>query len=216
MDGASIREYSEEDYADCLAIVGEAWDFDTHLQPSSLADFGKRLYTLGSLAESNYAVVVEEAGTVAGFLFGRAGDGSKLPTAYSGLRGRLRLLGEFGLLRELTIGQKWLWLRAINQHQVNRSRVGVRTTNEVTLFAVSAAARGKGYGRTMMASFVNHCESLGVAQLVVETDSDSSFGFYDAFGFEVAGEFESPMNELFKGSIGRSWMYVLDVAAREG
>jgi hypothetical protein len=36
-------------------------------------------------------------------------------------------------------------------------------------------------------------------------------GFCDAFGFEVAGEFELPMNELFTGPSGRSWLYVREL-----
>lgn len=48
--------------------MDQAWDFAGHLQPQSVAGFGRRLYTMGSLAESNYAVVVEEAGIVVGFL----------------------------------------------------------------------------------------------------------------------------------------------------
>jgi ribosomal protein S18 acetylase RimI-like enzyme len=193
--------------------VDEAWDFTGHLQPQSIAEFGKRFYTLGSLAESNYAVVVEEAGAVVGFLFGRAGSHAKVGTPYSGPAGRLRLLGEFIRLRGLSPGDKWRWFKAINRHRVNRARVGIKIKDEVTLFAVDASARGKGYGRQMMSQFVGRCRELGVERIVVETDSDSSFGFYDAFGFQVVGEFASPMNELFMGSSGPSWLYVLGLSA---
>ena len=211
-----IRPYQDDDYEACLDIVDQAWDFAGRLQPESLADFGIRLYTIGSLAESNYAVVVEEAGRAVGFLFGRAGSTMKYRTPYSGLRGRLRLLREFVSLGGLTTGEKWRWFLAINRHQTNRTKLGVRIKDEVTLFAVAATARGKGYGGELMASFVEHCRQLGIERIVVETDSDSSYGFYDSFGFEVVGEFDSPMNELFVGSSSRSWLYVLDLTTSTG
>ncbi len=211
-----IRPYQDDDYEACCEIVEQAWDFAGHLHPKSVADFGTRLYTIGSLGGSNYAVVVEETGTVVGFLFGRAGRATRSRTPYRGLRGGLRLLGEFISLRGLTTGQKWRWFQAIRRHQINRARLGVRVKDEVTLFAVGKAARGKGYGGELMTSFVNHCRQLGIELIVVETDSDSSYGFYDSFGFEVVGEFDSPMNELFMGSRGRSWLYVLDLSASTG
>ncbi|MFH1331265.1 MAG: GNAT family N-acetyltransferase, partial [Actinomycetota bacterium] len=82
---------------------------------------------------------------------------------------------------------------------------------EVTLFAVDPSAQGLGYGRALMDQFVAACWGAGAARITVETDRESSFGFYDRYGFEVVGGFHSPMTALFSGGRGDSFVYELTV-----
>ncbi len=71
-----IREYSSSDYSRCREIVEEVWKFSDVFKPEQLADLFLDVYTGGSLAASNYALVIEEAGRVQGFLFGKCGSGN--------------------------------------------------------------------------------------------------------------------------------------------
>ena len=59
-----VREYRMTDLDRCVAIVNEVWDFDTNIEPPTLADFVKRFYVAGTLAESRYARVIDRDGKV--------------------------------------------------------------------------------------------------------------------------------------------------------
>jgi hypothetical protein len=58
-----------------------------------------------------------------------------------------------------------------------------------------------------MDEYADHCRRLGIDRLTLETDVESSYGFYDHYGFTVVGEFVSPMNQRFSGGSGRSFVY---------
>ncbi len=192
-----------------MAIVDEAWGFSEHLQPPALAEFALRLYTAGSLAGSRFAAVTAGEHGVDALLFGRAGSGERFRTEFSGPSGRLRTLRTLLMLRGLTIGDKLGWIRDITRHESRRARIQPIGHGEVTLFAAAKAARGKGYGRRLMDAYVDHCRGLGIDRVTLETDVESSYGFYDHYGFSVVGEFVSPMNQRFSGGSGRSFVYEL-------
>jgi GNAT superfamily N-acetyltransferase len=206
MNGEVTREYRPTDLGRCVAIVDEVWDFDGHLRPRTLADFVKRLYTSGSLAESRYARVIDRDGEVQAFLFGRAGTSDLYRNEYSGVIGRVRTLCRFLGLRGVGFATKLGWLRAIAVHQITRQRIEPVGEGEVTLFAAALAAQGKGYGRRLMDAYVDHCRELGIERLTVETDVESNYGFYDHYGFTRIGEFNSPTNQRFSGGSGRSFV----------
>ena len=204
-----MREYRPSDVDRCVAIVNQAWDFDARLRPQSLADFVKRLYTAGTLAESRYARVIDSDGEVQAFLFGRAGAGDMYHNEYSGVRGRMRTLARLLTLPGVSFAAKFHWLRVINAHEIARRRVEPIGEGEVTLFAAAVESRGQGFGQRLMDAYVTHCRQLGVARVTVETDIESNYGFYDHYGFTVVGEFTSPMNQRFSGGSGRSFVYEL-------
>ena len=205
----TLRSYQPDDLARCMEIVDEAWAFSDRVRPPALAEFALRLYTAGSLAQSRYASVVEEADGVEAFLFGRAGSGDRFRTEFSGPVGRLRPLRRLLGIRGLGLGDKFGWLRDITRHEIARARVQPVGDGEVTLFAAAKAARGKGHGRRLMDDYAEHCRRLGIDRLTLETDVESSYGFYDHYGFTVVGEFTSPMNQRFSGGSGRAFVYEL-------
>ena len=55
-----IREFKKEDLVACVALVNKIWDFDHKFQPHALSALFKIVYTAGSLAESNFYLVVEK------------------------------------------------------------------------------------------------------------------------------------------------------------
>jgi GNAT superfamily N-acetyltransferase len=171
----TLRDYRASDLESCVAIVNEAWDFDGQLHPQSLADFVKRLYTAGTLAESRQATVIETDGEVQAFLFGRAGARDLYRNEYSGVPGRMRVLIRFLSLPGAGPIAKFGWLRAIAAHQIARHRVEPIGDGEVTLFAAATESQGRGYGRQLMDAYVEQCRQLGVERLTLETDVESSY-----------------------------------------
>jgi GNAT superfamily N-acetyltransferase len=208
---AIVRDYAPEDLARATELVNQAWDFDGNIANPMMADLAKDLYVNGSLAASRHYRVVEEDGDVVGLLFGAAGEGPLYPSVYRGFRGTLRTLGKLFRVPDLTLREKLRWLGAMRSHEVARLRAHRRSDAEVTLLAVDAAMRGRGFGRQLMDEYVAVCRSLGKSQVTVETDVHSSFGFYQHYGFVLAAEFNSPLNERFTGGSGEAFVYALDL-----
>jgi hypothetical protein len=60
MEYIVIRELTEEDYNLCISIVDIVWKFTEIFYPKELADLFLNIYTLRSLAGSNYGIVAED------------------------------------------------------------------------------------------------------------------------------------------------------------
>jgi len=203
-----IRDLNPSDAALCERIVAAVWRIPERISPPHFADFATHLYTIGALAGSTWARVVDD-GEVRGFLFGRITGGERISTSTSGLRGTLRLVTRFAVMRGVGIGRKVRWARAVHRHEWARAAIEPPGETEVTLFAVDPSAQGLGYGRALMDEFVAACWDAGAARITVETDRESSLGLYDRYGFELVGGFRSPMDALFSGGDGDSFVYEL-------
>ncbi len=206
-----IREYCSSDYSRCREIVDEVWRFSDVFKPEQLADLFLDVYTGGSLAASNYALVIEDAGSVQGFLFGKCGSGRTIRTRYSGLRGNLRFLWQLVTIKGLTWKTRTEYMARVNEHEVNRLRAEMHRDNEVQLFAVSPASQGKGYGKALMEAYIQECKRMNVKRVTLDTDTESNYVFYEHFGFKRIAEFYSPIQELYSGTDGSSFVYELNL-----
>lgn len=194
-----IRAYHETDLEACVEIVDATWQFRRLLPPRALGDFALRRYVGGSLAGSDGAWVVDDDSGVRGFIFADSGHGEHFQNDHSGWRGGLRTVMALLRLPGVGLGQKLGWLRSVRGHDVNLARVVPDADGEITLFALDPEARGRGYGRALMDHCLGELRRKGTRSVWLETDTGSSWGFYEHYGFERGGSFRSPMNERFIG-----------------
>lgn len=206
-----IREANPEDWNDCIAIVDEVWNVSQAFQPIELAERFLQIYTLGSLAGSNYAVVAEEDNRVVGFLFGKSATGELYRTKYSGVTGQLKVLFELLTIKQLKFRQKTGYLKMLNTHEMNRRKAEPDRSHEVNLFAVSPTQQGKGVGKELMRSFIAKCTTDGVTRVTLDTDEDCNYKFYDHFGYRKISEFYSPIQEMYSQKSGISYVYELKI-----
>ena len=192
---ASIRPFFTEDYSACVEIVNRTWDFDGHFPPPALASLFKDVYTGGCLGASNFAAVAVEDGTVRGFLFGKAGRAPLRRTDYNGWLGPWRMLARLLAVRGVSLRKKWFYLHIMAQHEANRRKVEPTRENEVNLFAVDPAAQGRGHGKALMNAFLDHCRSLGIRRIALDTDTECNTAFYHRMGFTPKGQFVSPLQK---------------------
>ncbi len=187
-----LREYRETDYGACEALVNEAWEIDRIFHPRSLAELALRMYTRGSLLESNYRRVVEVDGVIAGFLFGFNEFGRNVSgnALFS-----MTIVGRILCLKSLAFGKKKAFLAAINSHGLNRSQVVAGEHSEIVLFVVKRDRQGKGYGKQLLSGFLSHCAAADVETVIVETNKSGASSFYEHQGFVHMGDFFSPLHE---------------------
>ncbi len=206
-----IRDYKDRDFNACRDMVNQVWDFDTRFKPAELADLFKTVYTAGSLAESNFFIVIEEDQQVKGFLFGKCGDKNLYENEYSGVAGSLKSLLKLLSLKGLTLRKKIYYIKIMFRHQAARHKVEPSRENEVNLFLVDPGAQGKGYGKQLMTAFIDYCKTQDVGRVTLETDKECNYGFYDHFGFKVKGEFYSPLQKEYSGNTGDCYVYELNL-----
>ena len=141
-----LRAYTEHDFSACIEIVNTVWQFDKKFPPPPLSNLFKRMYTGGSLAASNFYIVLEEENHVVGFLFGKCGDNPAYRNKFSGFWGNFRFLWQLFAVKDVPIKKKFHYVKIINEHEINRRKVEPSRIHEVNLFAVDPVMQGKGYG----------------------------------------------------------------------
>ena len=211
LDCLTVRNYKDSDFSACVDIINHVWDFDTRFQPQQLSDVFKEIYVGGSLAGSNFSVVVERHNKIQGFLFGKCGKTKLHKTKYSGLIGNLKFMLQLFSVPGVPVKRKCYYVKIIGEHERNRRRVEATRANEVNLFAVDPSAQGNGYGKLLMNAFIEHCRSLQVKRITLETDKTCNYGFYQHYGFTIKGEFFSPLQQEYSGTSGESYVYELSL-----
>ena len=206
-----IRELRQEDIYDCITIVDAVWRFKEIFQPIELAELFLDIYTMGSLAGSNYGIVAEENGRVIGFLFGKSSTGKLYQTKYSGIRGQIRLLIDLFRITNVTLKRKLGYIGKINTHEINRRKAEPKREYEVNLFAVFPDLQGKGVGKDLMNSYINRCKKDGVNRITLDTDEECNYKFYEHFGYKKIAEFYSPIQEMYSQKSGTSYVYELKI-----
>jgi len=198
----TFREYRDCDYSECEELVNQAWGFDQIFSSQELSKFAKHIYTKGSCVSSNYRMVVEDNGRVAGFIFGLNTKSSK--------PGRNIIFG-LGILWKLMRlkgdkSEKRKLIDAINHHQKNRYEVVDKGRSEIVLFVVSKEYQGKGVGKRLWSYFKKSCIDSGVDSVIVETNKLGASSFYERIGFVHLSNFDSPLHELATEG-GQACMY---------
>jgi len=200
---AILRDYRDSDYESCEVLVNDAWKFDSNFKPQELSDVAKCMYTKGSVMGSNCRKVIEMNGKVVGFIFG-LNEMSYKPKK-SILFG-LSILRRILWIKGMSFKEKRLLLKAINTHEINRSKIVDRGTSEVVLFVVDPDYQGVGNGKRLLYEFTTQCKKSGVKSIIVETNKLGASSFYEKVGFKHLGDFDSPLHEYAtKG--GQACMY---------
>ena len=197
------RDYQDIDYNQCEELVNQAWKFDEIFAPEEFSDLAKQLYTKGSVISSNYKVVVEVDGKVAGFIFGFNERATKpgLNILY-----RLKTLWKLLRIKAIKPVNRSDFMNILKHHEINRNKVVKRGKSEINLFVVDKSYQTKGFGKNLWKGFLDYCKDSGVESIIVETNKLGASGFYERIGFKHLGNFDSPLHELAtKG--GQACMY---------
>ncbi|NOX91584.1 MAG: GNAT family N-acetyltransferase [Gammaproteobacteria bacterium] len=199
----SFRDYIDSDYESCEALVNDAWKFDLHFKPQDLSNVAQYMYTKGSVTGSNFKRVVEIDGKVTGFIFG-LNEMSPKPEREALFE--LKILKRIVCIKGMAFRDKKKLLRAINSHELNRSKIAGKGKSEIILFVVDPACQGIGIGKKLLSAFITQCKSSGVKSVIVETNKLGASSFYEGIGFRHMGNFYSPLHE-YATKDGQACMY---------
>lgn len=200
-----IGSFRFTDLPKCYEIVALSFGVSEVVSPQVLSDYLAKLYVESSVIESSKAFGLEVEGEFVGFLFGRLPDEPLFKGKYSGVFGKLSMIGELLSLKGVSLVSKWTWLKNGVEHDRRGPDLGKDC--EVTLFAISPAAQGLGGGRSLLEAFIDYCTANGHSDLYLETDRASNFRFYEHLGFEHIDSFDSPIAAVFSGGSGETFLF---------
>lgn len=188
MNDITYRPYRDGDAAHVKAIIDEAFFIHRYVPHARLLDSALEVYLRERLLASTYTQVAEQNGHVIGVLMGRVHGQPRLPRAVSN-----RLLTAVHMLKIAALGLSDL--RSLGQYfgfsgvyRTLRERTSAPLTDELTLFAVSSAARGLGVGKRLYQNYLSHLRHHGRRSFYLYTDSLCSFGFYEKRGMTRTAE----------------------------
>ena len=190
----TFREYRDSDYSDCESLVDNAWGFERNFHPRELAVLGKYLYTMGSVASSNYRMVAEYNNEVIGFIFGY---NERIPLPKHKLQkfsSRLVIVKRLLFLRAMKLREKLDFLNSMATHEKNKTALLERGKSEIVLFVVHPAFHGRGIGKKLFEEFRFFCDKSKVESIIVETNKLGAASFYERIGFKLKGDFDSPLH----------------------
>lgn len=190
----TYREYRDSDYSDCETLVDNAWGFERNFHPRELAVLGKYLYTMGSVASSNYRMVAEYDNKVIGFIFGY---NERIPLPKHKLQkfsSKLAILKRLLFMNAMKLREKLDFINSMGTHEKNRTALLERGKSEIILFVVHPAFQARGIGKKLFAEFRSFCEKSKVESIIVETNKLGAASFYEHIGFELKGDFNSPLH----------------------
>lgn len=176
------RHYQEHDAATIKRIVNDAFRIHRYAPTARLLDSALEVYLRECLLASTYTRVAVRGQDVVGIVMGRIPGQPRVPGT---AKNRLRLWTHLARLA-ITGGPH---LRTLMQHfkfgrayARLRKSAGVPLTDELTLFAVDASARGTGAGTHLYLDYLQYLREHGRSQFFLYTDSDCTFQFYENRG----------------------------------
>lgn len=199
----TFRKFQNKDYTSCEALVNEAWDFENNFKPLALANLAKLIYTKGALLNSNFMMVAEMDGKVAGFIFG-LNESTKKPRVnlFFGLKVWLTLL----FIKPILPNSRKAILNAFSEHEKNRFDIVGEGKSEIVLFVVAKEFQSQGIGKKLWSHFLTDCQLSEVRSIVVETNRQGAASYYEQLGFKHVGDFDSPVH-AFVTAKGQACMY---------
>jgi len=190
----SFRGYRNSDYSECETLVDNAWGFERNFHPRELAVLGKYLYTMGSVAMSNYRMVAEHENETIGFIFGY---NERIPLPKHELQkfsSKLAIMKRLLFMKAMRFREKLDFLNSMGAHEKNRTTLLKRGKSEIVLFVVHPAFQSRGIGKKLFEGFRSFCEKSKVESIIVETNRLGAASFYEQIEFKLKGDFDSPLH----------------------
>ena len=202
------RTYNSSDKQICCNLMCNTWMYERFF-PNMKKPINLYAFMLASyLLESDYtevAVRVDENNNeeVLGFLFGQTKPlGFFRKIRYFCFMLRVTVLWIFG-----AYGKRIAIYNLLKKMKYDEQILFADVTKKdahLHLFFTAENARGLGIGKKLLARFENYCSEKNVEQIVLVTDTDCNYGFYEHANFykvkEQKGCFGVPQTEEEKQS----------------
>lgn len=197
MDSVIIREMREEDLPALYAITSQAWNYEKYGYEKELREAFAALEFDVMRAFSNYFSVAEVDGKPAGYLMGRI-EKDFSEEDFSRAEARCDELMEGTKRFDLSPAMQADEETYTRIDQELKKASGGAFDAEVTYFALSEEARGKGTGKALIGQFLRKALEEGASRYYLITDTTCNYPFYEKIGMQRKAETREAM-QMRKG-----------------
>jgi len=184
----TYRPYEPGDAEALKAIIDESFFIHRYVTAPRLLGSALEVYLRERLVASTHTRVAVLDGQVVGVLMGQiVGQPRRRDVARNRLTtwAHMLRLAVLGLTELASLRQHFAFGRV---YRTLRAKAAAPLTDELTLFAVSAAARGHGVGTALYRDFMARLREHGRTDFYLYTDSLCTFEFYERRGMRRAAE----------------------------
>ena len=213
-DIVSTRAYRHSDRDRCVALSVEAWPQMSAALPGGAAtDFWGVLFDLAhDYADWHEVACVSDS--IVGFMFGRSLRSSSARESI-GFGWRF-LSGMYNVARKSSFADMIPVFCTCVLSELKIQFKNPSCDSEVAFLVVESGYRGKGLGKRLLRTFIDHARSNGRKSMsVYTTDPGCNWGFYEALGFKKAVEFDDDVGTYLEGSPSRGLIFTLDMRAED-
>ncbi|HUV60755.1 MAG TPA: GNAT family N-acetyltransferase [Thermoplasmata archaeon] len=210
-NGLEFRGYVSGDRKRCVELSVAAWPgVNSSLPPGMKVDYWSLLVDLAY----EYSDVHEVAccnDTVVGVIFTRTAGAPSLAETVAFMR--VYLSGLFRIARKVGIVKAFPLEFRSALTELKILLKNPESDGEVALLVVDDKFRGIGIGRLLLERHLEHARKKGARVIsVYTTDPGCNWGFYEAYGFKKAVEFEDDIGSYLEGSRSKGMIFTLDLA----
>jgi len=209
-DDFEFRGYVCGDRRRCVDLSVAAWPGGNSSLPQGVkTDYWSLLVDLAY----EYSDVHEVAcynDIVVGVIFSRMTGTPSLMETIAFLR--VYLSGLFGIARKVGAAKSFPLEFRSALTELKILLKNPESDSEVALLVVDDKFRGIGIGRHLLERHIEHAKRKGAHILsVYTTDPGCNWGFYEAYGFKRAVEFEDDIGSYLEGSRSKGLIFTLDL-----
>lgn len=204
------RPFEEDDFEAVASILQQTWHT---LTPDSEYNMLEASYDLArAFSNSSFSQVVVINDRPQGIILARA-DGDELPYRNMWDSHCPAMLEELHRRNERAARVFASWME--NEERVNAQlykESGLSCKNQITLLAVADSARGMGVGSILLDAAASYLSSRGASDLILYTDTDCTWKFYEKRGLTRAASYRSSREER-RYLPKEMYLYGLDLSA---
>lgn len=188
------REFQKQDAPWIADIIKEAWNYDKFSSPKTAKKLSF-LFLYSCLTNQSFTQVAVEDGIPIGVIMGKSSASHTCPPIY-----RLKQACALASLYLSKEGRKVMkTFESVNHIDKElTAKSGYHYPGEVSFFAVSSNARGKGIGKALFHRLLHYMKSEQIPRFFLFTDTSCNYGFYEHQGmtrrceqsttFEIEGQ----------------------------
>ena len=182
INNIKFRNYKAKDTLECAKIIAATWSYDKYYPEYNKAmNLSILMFQKYSIDSDYREIAVDENDTIVGILFAK----TKKPSIFRKMKGLIfNIIVLFKLLMG-HFGKKSILLNIMREIEETESvLLKGFTSSDVFLNLFFTTKQGIGLGKALLTRFEDICKKDNKDRIVLSTDTDCNYGFYDKAGYK--------------------------------
>ena len=175
-----LREYQKQDFKALESIIRETWHYDDFSSPKTAIKLAK-VFLSSCLTNYTFSRVAVLDGNVVGIIL--VNDIEKHKCSFSNRLLQIKsILSLYSSSEGRKVSKIFCNVNGIDKQLLSENNKTYPA--ELALFAVSSSCRGKGIGKILFQSALEHMKQKKLKEFYLFTDTSCNYGFYEHQGMK--------------------------------